>query len=164
MNTDETTNSDAKTDTVELRIAARAENLALARLALGGVGVVVGAPAEVVADLKLAVTEACTNAIQHAYGGSDGDIVVRYGVSTGAFTIEVEDEGGGFESHLPLQTTFEGLLSRHASGGGVPGQNGHGKGNGMGLMIIRALSDELEVTSTSAGTCVAFRRRFSSED
>ena len=54
---------------VELRIAARAENVALARLALSGVAAAAGAPPGVVADLKLAVSEACTNAVQHAYAG-----------------------------------------------------------------------------------------------
>ena len=56
-------------DTIELRIPAQPENLALARLALAGVGAVAGAREDVIADLKVAVTEACTNAIQHAYPG-----------------------------------------------------------------------------------------------
>ena len=56
--------------TVVLRMAPRPENLALARLALAGVGTVAGAGESDIADLKLAVTEACTNAILHAY--SDG--------------------------------------------------------------------------------------------
>ena len=72
--------------TVELRMAPRAENLSLARLALAGVGPVAGASDGEVADLKLAVTEACTNAILHAYAdgeGNGGQLVVRYRVGPG---------------------------------------------------------------------------------
>ena len=84
--------------TVELRLDARAENLALARLALAGVAANAGASREVVSDLKLAVTEACTNVIQHAYpDGENGEIVVRYTVAEGELAIEVEDTGVGFE-------------------------------------------------------------------
>jgi serine/threonine-protein kinase RsbW len=137
-----------RSNTVELTLDARAENLALTRLALAGVAANAGAPREVVSDLKLAVTEACTNVIKHAYGepAIGGEIVVRYTVEPGMLSIEVEDMGSGFDP------------------GSSPGadRNGDG-GNGMGLMIIRVLTDELSVTSTGSGTRVAFVKRFSPE-
>ena len=82
-----------------LTLDARPGNLALTRLALAGVATNAGAPREVVSDLKLAVTEACTNVIQHAYGVGDGvgTIVVRYSSEPGMISIEVEDSGSGFE-------------------------------------------------------------------
>ncbi len=130
--------------TVELRLDARAENLALARLALAGVAANAGASREVVSDLKLAVTEACTNVVKHAYrDGESGEIVVRYTVAEGELAIEVEDTGTGFEPHADADR--------------------NGGGNGMGLMIIRVLSDELTISSTSAGTRLAFVKRFSPE-
>jgi serine/threonine-protein kinase RsbW len=134
--------------TVVLTLDARPENLALTRLALAGVAANAGAPREVLADLKLAVTEACTNVIQHAYGGGDatGSIVVRYTGEPGTIAIEVEDSGSGFEPG--------------ASPGGA-GRNG--SGNGMGLMIIRVLTDELEIASTGAGTRLRLVKRFSPE-
>ena len=137
-----------RSGTVELRLDARAENLALTRLALAGVAANGGAPREVVSDLKLAVTEACTNVIKHAYGEPPvgGEIVVRYTVEPGILSIEVEDTGSGFDP----------------GSSPTPDQNGDG-GNGMGLMIIRVLTDELNVTSTGSGTRVAFVKRFSPE-
>jgi serine/threonine-protein kinase RsbW len=135
-------------DTVELTIAARPENLAIARLALAGVAASAGASREVVADLKLAVTEACTNAILHGYGGSGAkdDIVIRYTVGEGTLSIEVEDRGAGFEpGHSP---------SPAAS---------NGNGLGMGLMIIRMITDDLSVTSASTGSRIVFRKQFSPE-
>ncbi len=134
--------------TVELTMRARPENLALARLALAGVATGAGAPPGVVADLKLAVTEACTNAIQHAYPGGDGsdDVVVRFTVSSGTLAIEVEDYGVGFDpDRLPA--------AREPSGTG-----------GLGLMIIGELADDLSVTSCASGSQVVFRRGFSSAD
>ena len=132
--------------TVVLTLDARPENLALTRLALAGVAAAAGAPREIVADLKLAVTEACTNAIQHAYDNGAGSIVVRYAGEPGMLSVEVEDSGGGFEGAAPPTTT---------------GQNGSGMG--MGLMIIRVLADELEISTTGSGTRIRLVKRFSPE-
>jgi serine/threonine-protein kinase RsbW len=140
--------ADQSRGTVVLTLDARPENLALTRLALAGVAANAGAPREIVADLKLAVTEACTNAIQHAYGGAEGagTIVVRYSGEPGLLSIEIEDSGYGFEPDAPPETS---------------GQNG--AGNGMGLMIIRVLTDELEISSTGTGTRLRLVKRFSPE-
>ena len=134
--------------TVVLTLDARPENLALTRLALAGVATNAGAPREVVSDLKLAVTEACTNVIQHAYGVGDGfgTIVVRYSSEPGMISIEVEDSGSGFEPGAPPD-----------------GSERNGSGNGMGLMIIRVLTDELDIASTEAGTRLRLVKRFSPE-
>jgi len=133
--------------TVVLTLDARPENLALTRLALAGVAANAGAPREVVSDLKLAVTEACTNVIQHAYSGDrSGTIVVRYAGEPGMLSIEIEDSGPGFEPGAPLDATER-----------------NGTGNGMGLMIIRVLTDELEISSTGSGTRLRLVKRFSPE-
>jgi serine/threonine-protein kinase RsbW len=131
--------------TVELRLDARAENLALTRLALAGIAANAGASREIVSDLKLAVTEACTNVIQHAYGSDagTGEIVVRYTVEPEMLSIEVEDTGSGFDVDASAATDRN--------------------GGGNGLLIIRALTDELSVTSTGSGTRVVFAKRFSPE-
>jgi serine/threonine-protein kinase RsbW len=129
--------------TVELRMAPRAENLSLARLALAGVGPVAGASDGEVADLKLAVTEACTNAILHAYAdgeGNGGQLVVRYRVGPGMLEIEVEDDGVGFDPDDPG--------ARESNVGG----------QGMGLMIIRALTDSVEIRSDGTGSRVTFSK------
>lgn len=134
--------------TIELTLDARPQNLALIRLALAGAAANAGAPREIVSDLKLAVTEACTNVIQHAYGGdaSAGEIFVRYTVEPGMLAVEVEDTGSGFELDAP------------------PGGHDRNGGGGNGLMIIRVLTDELSVSSAGTGTRVAFVKRFSAED
>jgi anti-sigma regulatory factor (Ser/Thr protein kinase) len=129
------------TPAVQLRMAPRAENLALARLALAGVGSLAGATDTDIADLKLAVTEACTNAILHGYGnGAAGDLVVRYRVADGTVEVEVEDDGVGFDPDDPGARASE-------SGG-----------EGMGLLIIRTLTDTLEIESDASGSRVFFSK------
>ena len=54
---------------VRLTFPAKAEYLLLARLALSGLARELPLDDELVADLKLAVTEACGNAVRHAYSG-----------------------------------------------------------------------------------------------
>jgi serine/threonine-protein kinase RsbW len=130
---------------VELRMAARAENVALARLALSGVAAAARASAADIADLKLAVSEACTNAVQHAYPGGDagdGWIVVRFTVEDGALTVEVEDTGVGFDP-----ATVAAAPERAEPEGG------------MGLAILRAVTDEHEVESGASGTRIVFSKR-----
>ena len=128
-------------DTVELRMAPHPENLALARLALTGIGAVAGASDAAVSELKLAVTEACTNAILHGYGRStEGELVVRYRVDTAAIEVEVEDDGNGFDPDDP-----------------AAGSNGDGQG--MGLMIIRAITNDVQIESDPSGSRISFVRR-----
>jgi anti-sigma regulatory factor (Ser/Thr protein kinase) len=129
-------------DTVEIRVPAVPENLALARLALAGVGMAAGASDSVVADLKLAVTEAATNSILHGYAeGTPGELVVRYRVQPGTIEVEVEDDGAGFEPGTPSRPR-----------NGVENQ-------GMGLMLIGTLTDSLEIESDDSGSRVSFRKR-----
>ena len=135
------------TDTVELRMDARPENLALARLALGGVAAHTLLADEVVADLKLAVTEACTNAIEHAYAGDSGanEIVVRFALGDDTLSVEVQDWGAGFDGDVepPRDEELEELRD-HA---------------GVGLMLIRSLTDELTIESGGAGSTISFSKR-----
>jgi serine/threonine-protein kinase RsbW len=132
------------TSTVELRISARPENVALARLALAGVASVAGASHEETADLKLAVSEICTNAVLHAYGdATDGGVVLRYSVAGDVLTVEVSDFGAGFDPKNgaePVSTPRDGTL---------------------GLSIARAVTDEFAIESNSEGTRVVFSKRLS---
>ncbi len=130
--------------TVELRISAMPENVALARLALAGVASVAGASREETADLKLAVSEICTNAVLHAYGDTtDGGVVLRYSVAGNLLTVEISDSGHGFDSQNgaePVTDPREGTL---------------------GLSIARAVTDEFTIESDGGGTRVVFSKRLS---
>src|SRR6266516_1600838 len=83
---------------VRLSIPARAEYITLCRLALTGLARLRPFSEEVLADLKLAITEACSNSIRHAYpGGAPGAVEVSYELAQDRLAVEVADAGSGFE-------------------------------------------------------------------
>ena len=105
-----------------LTLPARAENVAVVRHAFGGLGDALDIEDQVLADVKLAVTEACTNVVVHAYpDDTDGPMEIAAGVRDGRLTIAVRDEGRG-------------MLPRPDS-----------PGLGLGLPLIATLSETLEL-------------------
>jgi serine/threonine-protein kinase RsbW len=134
---------------VSLSFPARAEYLLLPRLALAGIARGVEFPEEVLADLKLAVTEACGNAVRHAYTEVSPDHLVRVtiAVEDGNVRITVEDDGVGLGGN-----------------GALADSRLEGEG-GMGLSIIEAIADDLTVgpASDSGGTLVVMRKSLAAE-
>ena len=128
---------------VRLVMPAKSEYLILARLALAGIAREVEIDQATLADLKLAVTEACGNAVQHAQPGDEGMVTVRFMVSDDAIEIRVEDDGPGMDA-APAAVMPEGELSE----------------SGMGLAIIHALVDRVEIGPGvgGRGTTVRMRR------
>ena len=62
---------------VRLTMPARAEGVGVVRQALAGMADALAFNAAVVADMKMAVTEACTNVVVHAYEGEEGTLEVE---------------------------------------------------------------------------------------
>lgn len=129
---------------VRLCIPAKPEYIALGRLALTGLSRVREFPEDVLADLKLALTEACTNSVQHAYDDGDGIVEILYELHPDRLVIEVSDTGEGFE-HEDVPPEDGGELSE----------------GGLGIAIIRALADELEISGRNGGgSRLRFVKRF----
>jgi serine/threonine-protein kinase RsbW len=124
--------------TVKLTFPARADYLLLARLALSGLGRGLSLDEEGLADLKLAVTEACGNVVRHAYDESaDGAVRVVYVVADDRLEMIVEDQGSGLAlADIGLDGGLDDLPP--------PAELSPFEG-GMGMAIIRAVVDELEV-------------------
>ena len=116
--------------TVRLHVPARPEYIALARLALSGVAELAALSEEDVADLKLALTEAVSNSVRHAYAGGDGFVSIEYALSASALQIEVVDDGAGFDPDVP-----------------APADGPELSEGGLGIAIIRTIVDELEIVS-----------------
>src|ERR671932_475 len=93
------TNGTGTVPAIRLRIPAKAEYITLGRLALTGIARLRGEPLsqEVLGDLKLALTEACTNSVRHAYDGDGGSVEIVYELHPDRLVVEVADEGEGFE-------------------------------------------------------------------
>src|SRR6476646_3416763 len=109
--------------TVRLRVPARAEYIALTRLALSGLADLASVSDENVADLKLALTEAVSNSVRHAYPGGDGFVSIAYELSATAMQIEVVDDGAGFDPVVPSPLEGEELSE-----------------GGLGIAIIRTIA------------------------
>ena len=82
-------------EVVRVSFPAKADYLLLARLALAGIARDVDLSDELLADLKLAVTEACGNSVRHAYPDGDGHVTVAYALDGETFEMVVEDQGIG---------------------------------------------------------------------
>jgi serine/threonine-protein kinase RsbW len=130
-----TTSANGDAVTVRLTIPARAEYITLCRLALTGIGRLRELSDELLADLKLALTEAASNSVRHAYGENRGVGVVEisYELFPDRLVIEVTDEGEGFDP---------------AEAAGSPGELSEG---GLGIAIIRAIADEVEIGAQPGG-------------
>jgi anti-sigma regulatory factor (Ser/Thr protein kinase) len=76
-------------------LPARAENVAVVRHAVGGLGDALDIDDSVLADVKLAVTEACTNVVVHAYPDGEGPLEVAAAVRDDRLSIAIRDEGRG---------------------------------------------------------------------
>jgi serine/threonine-protein kinase RsbW len=129
-----TTAASGEAITVRLTIPARAEYITLCRLALTGIGRLRELSDELLADLKLALTEAASNSVRHAYGDKDPGVVeIFYELHPDRLVIEVADEGEGFD---PLQAQVN---ADELSEGG------------LGIAIIRAIADEVEIRVQPGG-------------
>jgi anti-sigma regulatory factor (Ser/Thr protein kinase) len=105
---------------IRLTLPARPENIAVVRNVLGALAESLGLPRAVSDDMKLAVTEACTNVVRHAYEESGTiDLVVR--PRGEAIEVVVADEGRGL------------------------GPSPDTQGPGLGMPLIAALTDSLEI-------------------
>jgi len=120
---------------VRLTIPAKAEYITLGRLALTAIARVRPLSQETLSDLKLALTEACTNSVRHAYReGRAGTVEIIYQIEPDRLVVEVTDDGRGFEPSA-------------LAGGG----NGDLSEGGLGIAIIRAVADEVEIGGRESG-------------
>jgi serine/threonine-protein kinase RsbW len=106
---------------IRLTLPARPENIAVVRHVIGALGAAVNLPRPTVEDMRLAVTEACTNVVRHAYEREDGHIEVVIRPDGDAIDVIVADDGRGM------------------------GSSPDDAGPGLGLALIAALADKLEI-------------------
>lgn len=135
---DPAANGSGPAQAIRLTIPARPEYITLGRLALTGIARLRAEPLpqEVLGDLKLALTEACTNSVRHAYGEQEGVVEILYELHQDRLVVEVSDRGEGF---APPSEPANALDAEELSEGG------------LGIAIIEALADELEIREGEDG-------------
>ena len=118
---------------IRLTIPAKPEYISLCRLALTGLSRLRELSQETVADLKLALTEACSNSVRHAYPDGRGVVEIVYDLQPDRLVIEVADNGEGFDPTDRVDREDE-----LAEGG-------------LGIAIIESIADELEISARENG-------------
>lgn len=112
---------------IKMEITANPEYVSIIRLTTSGIANKVGFCVDDIEDLKVAISEACTNAIKHS---SDDRFTIIYSMIENGLTIEIIDNGKGYDKETVSKPDINNL-----------------KENGMGLFIIKALMDEVTVES-----------------
>lgn len=120
---------------VRLVIPAKAEYITLGRLALTAIARLRPLPEETLSDLKLALTEACTNSVRHAYEDRVGTVEIVYQLEPDRLVVDVVDDGAGFDADESVGNSDNGDLNE----------------GGLGIAIIRAVADEVEIGPSRSG-------------
>lgn len=134
----------AKMNCARVEFHAIPGNLGFARVAAASFAAGLGFTVEELEDIKLAVSEAVSNCIVHAYPGANGapgTVCMSMQICESDIKISVEDKGVGIADLLTART---------------PGMTTDSQRLGMGFTLMEALADNLDVTSEpGVGTCVA---------
>lgn len=138
--TDSSVGEDPRTETVQLIIPCRAEYVGVARLAVLGIASRMPFSYDEVEDVRLAVGEACTHAVERAGTGA-ATISIIGTVKPQALTIEVRDDVAAENMAAP---TEEAKLLEEA---GVDQE-------GLGALLMEILVDEVKIETSPSGTRV----------
>ena len=123
---------------IRLTLPALPQNIGVVRQVLGCLAQSAGLAEDVVADMRLAVTEACTNVVRHAYDDTPGPLEITIRATEDSLNIIVADDGRGIAPSPDVS------------------------GPGLGLPLIAALTDGLEIQRRDgAGSrlLMSFRKR-----
>ena len=134
---------------MKLRLPAKSENESAARSAISAFAAILNPTVEELGDVRLAVSEAVTNAIVHAYGGDESGLIyisVRL-YEDREISVEIADKGCGIENVEKAKEPF------FTTGSGE-------ERCGMGFLVMQSFMDALSVKSkVGRGTTVLMRKK-----
>lgn len=117
------------TDVLRLSLPGKPEYVSTVRMVISSLANTAGFDVEAIEDMKVAVSEACTNVVCH--GTSDAGLYeVSFEIDENQFRISVQDQGEGVDMNTYQKPNLD-----------CP------KEGGLGLFIIQTLMDEVEITS-----------------
>ena len=114
-------------DLISMNMSVNPDFVSVIRLTLSGVASRIGFSLDDIEDMKVCVSEACTNAIKHS---KKDEFQVKFYVYPDRLTIEVLDDGIGYD--------VDSLASQDLK---------NPKTSGLGIFIIKTLMDEVEIKS-----------------
>ncbi|GLO64962.1 MULTISPECIES: anti-sigma B factor RsbW [Oceanobacillus] len=126
-------------DYIEMKVPAKPEYVGVVRLTLSGVANRMGFSYESIEDLKVAVSEAITNAVNHAYNDNEsGEITIGFGIYEDHIEIMIADRGESFDLEKIKKETGpyhpEEPVEKLREGG-------------FGLFLIEALMDDVKINN-----------------
>jgi serine/threonine-protein kinase RsbW len=129
---------------IELKLPADTKYVSIARMTASGIAAKMGFKTEAIEDIKVAISEACNNAVQYAYADKNGKAIqILFKFNLTALIITVSDQGVGFDPKSPPQRAITDT-DIHL---------------GMGLQFIQKLMDQVKITSQPGkGTSVQMRK------
>ena len=114
-----------KMDLISMTVPCKPEYVGVIRMTVSAIANRMGFNIEEIEDIKVAVAEACTNAIKH---GLDNQFSINFEVESKKFIITILDKGKGCNIENISEPNLE-----------------EPKENGLGLFIIKTLMDEVHV-------------------
>ncbi|MFV8829985.1 anti-sigma B factor RsbW [Alkalihalobacterium sp. APHAB7] len=125
-----------QSDRIEMKVPAKPEYVGVIRLTVSGIANRIGYTYDDIEDIKIAVAEACTNVVEHAYEG-DGCISVTFHVYSDRLEVVVADSGESFD--------IEGIRDKLGPIDASQPINELKEG-GLGLFLINTLMDKVEMS------------------
>jgi serine/threonine-protein kinase RsbW len=124
-----------KNKTSELRVQSKTENLSEIRDFVSVNALDAGIPEATVEKIILAVDEACTNIIKHAYQHSpDGKIIIKVEYDKEKFTVTIIDYGNSFDPDKVPLPDLQKYYREHRVGG-------------LGMYLMKSLMDDVTYTT-----------------
>ena len=114
-------------ETIKMEIGANPDLVGIIRLTTSGIANKIGFSIDDIEDIKVAVSEACTNAIKHSY---DKSVNIIYTILENGLDIEIRDNGKGYD----VKSIDEPDLTQPRE-------------NGLGIFIIKTLMDDVNIES-----------------
>ena len=141
------------TNYMTLRVKAVPTNECFVRGVVAGFTVPCDPTIDIINDIRTAVSEAVTNCVVHAYGGTgNGDILIEGHINDGLLTISVSDSGRGIDN---VEKAMEDFFTTKESE----------ERSGLGFTIMRSFMDSLTVVSEKgAGTTVTMTKNLTGTD
>ncbi|QDI92476.1 anti-sigma B factor RsbW [Salicibibacter halophilus] len=136
-------------ETIEMKVPAKPEYVGIIRLTASGVANRVGYAYDEIEDIKVALAEACTNVVDHAYE-NEGLISLRFHVHDEFVEFKISDDGrnvdveelkryrGPIKPDEPIQKLNEG---------------------GLGLFLIETLMDDVQI-KRDKGVAIVMKKYF----
>ncbi len=139
-----------KHDKFELEVEAKLESLSIIGDFIAGTMERLGIDPATIYQVQLAVDEACTNIVQHAYSGRGGSITLICALVNDNFIVTIRDKGEPFDPCSVPPPDLEANLDNRKVGG-------------LGIYFMRKLMDDVKYSFDAVnGNQLTMRKRLTS--